>query len=477
MTARARAWSVTAAAVLLGGLAVLRASSAPPWPDDWDGIGFVASITRFDMDHFAPHAPGYPVYVALLRVAARLAHDPIAAANLVAVASGVVAVALTWLAARRAIDPSRAWWVAFAVASAPLVWRASTAIGSEAPALMLAALGALGLTLTGTPGALAVGAAAGLGLGTRLSWAPIYVGLLVLAPRAFRLRALAVALVACLAWAVPLAVIVGPTHLLALLRTHGEGHWTRWGGTALRDPGVRRVAYLARDLFVDGMGAGTDGLGLAIAVVGLALAKLGYDEWRASGFPHVRLVAIALGPYLAWIAVAQNVRQQPRHALPLVVALAVLAALAATSATRARTVGMLFFTLVAIRTFSDASERRDVPPAGAQLAERVAAMPDRDRVLVLGGPSVRFFELTDRPAQALTVGTLGDASLALGRMSSLPGRVLVTGEVEGRDRSPYPLTPFATLCRPPRLDRRAPCLAVFEWHPPFLDRAGAHAPP
>ena len=209
----------------------------------------------------------------------------------------------------------------------------------------------------------------------------------------------------------------------------------------------------------------------------MALVKLGYDAWRAAGFPHVRLVSIALGPYLAWIAVAQNVRQQPRHALPIVVALAVLAALAATSATRARTVGMLFFTLVALRTFSDASERRDVAPAGAQLAERVAALPDRDRVLVLGGPSARYFELTDRPTQALTIGTLGDASLALGRMPSLPGRVLVTGEVEGRDRSPYPLTPFATLCRPPRIDRRAPCLAVFEWHPPFLERPGAPLPP
>ena len=48
-------------------LLLLLAVSAPPWPDDWDGLGFLASIKKFDMDHFAPHPPGYPVYVALLR--------------------------------------------------------------------------------------------------------------------------------------------------------------------------------------------------------------------------------------------------------------------------------------------------------------------------------------------------------------------------------------------------------------------------
>ena len=46
------------------------------------------SITRFDLDHFVPHPPGYPVYVVLLRLAAIVKRDPIAAANVVSVASG-----------------------------------------------------------------------------------------------------------------------------------------------------------------------------------------------------------------------------------------------------------------------------------------------------------------------------------------------------------------------------------------------------
>jgi hypothetical protein len=452
-----RAFAIAALAALV----LLRAWSAPPWPDDWDGVGFALSIRSFDMDHFAPHAPGYPVYVAMLRIAALVVRDPVDAANAVAVTSGAVAVALAWAAARRAIDPSRAWWVAVAVAITPRVWRSSTAIGSEAPALAFAALVAYGLTRTGWPAAIAIGAGIGLGLGVRLSWAPLFAGMFLLAPRAVRLRAIGVAAVLALAWIAPLVAIVGPRHLVPLLQTHGEGHMTRWGGTALSDPGLARIAFLARDLVIDGLGAGSDNLGLAVGVVGLGLAKLGFDAWKEADFAHTKLVATALGPYLVWITIAQNLRQQPRHALPLVVALAVILALAATSATRARTVGVIFFFIVGVRTLSDAAVRHDTPPAGAQLVEKVRALPDPSRVAVFGGPSARMFELTDLHDQAFTVGTIGDATMALGRMRSLPTRVLVTSEVEGR--ASVRTTPFATLCRPERLDRRAPCLTVYEW--------------
>ena len=105
----------TVATASLAALAVLRCASTPPWPDDWDAIGFLASMKRFDMDHFAPHAPGYPVYVALLRAASRLLRDPMLSASAVAVVSGLAAVVLLGMAARRAFGWAarrgwRAWW-------------------------------------------------------------------------------------------------------------------------------------------------------------------------------------------------------------------------------------------------------------------------------------------------------------------------------------------------------------------------------
>jgi hypothetical protein len=84
---------------------------------------------------------------------------------------------------------------------------------------------------------------------------------------------------------------------------------------------------------------------------------------------------------------------------------------------------------------------------------------------VFGGPSARFFELAAHPGvDAMTVGSLGDARLALGRLPSLPSRVLVTSELEGVASSTE-VEKLETLCRPARIDRRAPCLDVYEWRP------------
>ena len=86
MTATGRAPLLLAACAYAGALA----TSAPAWPDDWDGVGFVESVDRFDMSRFRPHAPGYPVYVAMLRVAHVAVRSPMASCVVVAVVSGVV---------------------------------------------------------------------------------------------------------------------------------------------------------------------------------------------------------------------------------------------------------------------------------------------------------------------------------------------------------------------------------------------------
>jgi hypothetical protein len=456
------------AIVIVLGLALLRIASVPPWPDDWDGIGFVESIGRFDLDHFAPHPPGYPVYVLILRGAALVFRDPITAANAVAIASGLAASVLLVVAARRALGSwgSAAWFGAFTTL-APLAWRTGTAIGSEGPALAFAAAALATATVSGRRAGWGLGIAVGLGLGVRLSWAPLYLALLLLADRTQRVRAASVAVGTTLAWALPFGWIVGPSHLAQLVLTHAGGHFHTWGGTTLSEPGPRRLAYLARDVLVDGVGVDRDPLGIAIALSAFVLLALGFREWQKRGTPHPRLVLLLL-PYLVWIALGQNLRQQPRHALPIVVALAGAFALAAASSRRARVVGGVLLGLVAIRTASDAAARRMVPPPGAQLVEFVAALPDSARVGVFAGPSARFFELRTPGPLAMTVGTLGDARLAVGRLSSLPSRLIVTSELERLDSSGERLVPLATFCRPERIDRRAPCLEAFDWQARFL---------
>jgi hypothetical protein len=449
--------------------------SAPRWPDDWDGVGFVESVTDFDLAAFRPHPPGYPVYVALLRVAAFFVRDGWRACVTVAVASGGAAVAFAWASLRRVAGEREAWVGATLLAVAPLTWRVCSGVGSEAPALAcaLACGWALAQRRDSWRSAIALGVAAGIGLGVRLSWAPLFVALLAMAPSRLRGRAIAVASGACLAWALPLVALVGPARLYALCAAHFAGHAERWGGTVLTAPGLVRFRWLGRDLFVDGLGLALDPLGIAMALL-LALAfGVAFREWRTARWLHWEAALVASVPYAVWVFLGQNLRDQPRHVLPLVVLVCAALAFAARNA-RAQALLVALSVLVAFRSGLDAWSRRSVPPAGQQLVDLARAQPSPERLAVFGVASVRFFETTELSKQAFVANGLGDAEMALTRVDRLPSRVWVTSEVGGLASSRWPVTYLATLCRPARIDRRAPCLDVYEWKPGFLPKDDSH---
>jgi hypothetical protein len=448
-------------------------TASPPWPDDWDGLGFLASIKHFDLDAFAPHPPGYPVYVALLKIASlafpSTPSGAVAAASLVASLSGAATVALLATALRAAgARVSVSALLGMAVVATPLGFHCLSVVGSEAPALALASLCAYGLAGRSS---VALGVGVGLGLGVRVSWAPLFLPMLLIAPRELRARAWLVAFASTLAWAAPFVVEVGPAHLVHLLAAHVAGHATRWGGTVLTEP--TRIQFLARDLFVDGLGADEDPLGIAIGVVLLFALVLGLVAWKNAGWERARPVATVFVPYLVWIAVGQNLREQPRHALPLIALLAVGLAAAAIANRSSRLACIILFGLMVLRTATDAGERRRIPPAGAAIVEYVRSLlgepPDPSRALVFGGASVRFFEGTELASSARGAESMADVGLALGRVRVVPPQLFVTTEVA--DTEP-PLVPpssvksVVTFCRPPRLDRKRPCVNLVE-----IDRA------
>lgn len=456
------------AALAAGGalVALAYALAATPWPDDWDGVGFVLSMRRFDLDQFAPHPPGYPVYVALLRASAAAFGPTVAAADAVAVASGAATALLVASAALRRFGARAAAAVLVAIAVTPLAARAATGVGSEAPALALAALVVYGLARLARPedrlGAALVGVGVGLGLGVRLSWAPLFLAAFAAIPAGARRRAAAWAAAATLAWAIPLAAIVGPAHLVALLRVHAHGHFHTWGGTG-GSLGAR-AALFARGIFVDGLGVDATALGVAIALAGAALLIVSARRSTAVARARVGRAALLFAPYAAWVYLGQNVAEQPRHLLPLVAALAVGLGIAATTSRAASMVGAALAVLVAARAGADAFARRTVPPGGEAFVADVDALAARAAgdVVGFGGRSARFFALSPTPDRGRTVASLGDVRLAIGRMPRPPARVLVTDELAGLDRTSLPLVPHATHCRPERLDRRRPCLVVYE---------------
>jgi hypothetical protein len=263
-------------------------------------------------------------------------------------------------------------------------------------------------------------------------------------------------------------LVVGPARLEASYATQMAGHAGRWGGTVLTEPGLARVGWLARDLLRDGLGVEADVLGVTIAVLLGTTAAIGARDWIRLGAPGGRAVLVLSAPYAAWIAVGQNLRDQPRHVLPLVVLAGVAAgALATRSRLKAVLAGALVLAM-AVRTAGDARARRMIPPAGQQLVELARAQAQPGRLAVFGAASVRFFEPTELQAIARPARTLGDVGLELTRYDALPSTVWVTSELEGLAASRWPMTPVATLCRPARLDRRLPCLDVLSWRAPFL---------
>jgi hypothetical protein len=462
--------------MVLGAYALLLGASAPPWPDDWDGVGFVQSVGDFDLARFHPHAPGYPVYVALLRAAFLVVRDPMRACIVVAACSGAVTIGLVWDATRGLAGLWAAYAVAALVAVLPIVWHACSGVGSEAPALACAAACAWGLVTQRTAGAgrwvhaIVLGLGVGLGLGVRLSWAPLYLGALALAAHGQRARVWGVAVAGFATWAVPLVALVGWSQLVELGGSHLLGHFEHWGGTMATQPGGVRLEWLVRDVFVDGFGVGTDLLGLAIGVTVAAGLVMALVAWGASGWPDWRPALVVAAPYVVWIAVGQNLRDQPRHVLPVVALLAAALALRAARSPGALGVVCTLALLMSVRTAHDALARRSIPPPGQQLVALVEAQAAESRPVVFGTASVRFFELGALAANARTAGSLGDVQVQLGRLDRLPSHVWVTSEVDRSGDPEWPLERVATVCRPPRLDRRAPCLEVDEWRVPYLQR-------
>jgi len=441
--------------LLVGGAALavgaLRLSCRARVPDDYDSIGFVRALDDFDLGKLQPHFPGYPVYVALGKLAhAALPSALDAACAVSALAASATALALWRIA--RALGGDRAAALAVALyAGAAMPWLLGGAALSDGTATAFAALAFAFLCAPARP--LAGGVAIALMLGTRASYWPIAVSFAIVA-WPWRRRALAGAAVALCAWAAPFVALVGPRRLLALGRTHLVGHFTIWGGSIAARPRLGERAYFfARDLGYDGIAPNALLLPIVCVLTMACLARPSRAAWRTA--------AIVAAPYALWAFFAQNVVEQPRHLLPLVVAALVAMALALA---RRPLLGAAAVVAVAAAGAPLAVARARTLPAAAQAAAYVArAWPAGDVVLV-GGRSIRFFDKLPIVRRERT--WLADVYVELERLDVLPPHVLVTSEVEGPPSHRAYLTDGPTFCRDARLDRMQPCLTLREYHLP-----------
>ena len=83
-----RRWQATTLALASLAIGVARWLGRARVPDDYDSIGFTRAIERYDLAALRPHFPGYPVYVALAKLAAAAGLAPLTAATLVSAIAG-----------------------------------------------------------------------------------------------------------------------------------------------------------------------------------------------------------------------------------------------------------------------------------------------------------------------------------------------------------------------------------------------------
>ena len=378
----------------------------PPALEDIDSVNFALGLHDYDPTRHQPHPPGYPVYIALGKVARAAAvtawpglESQKADARALAVWSAVGGAAVILLMApllvllgRLAGEPdlgSRLAPAILVLTASPLFWMSGLRPLSDMPGLA-AAIGAQVVLLWACSsfgsrggwsgpwygpllaGALATGVA--VGVRSQVIWlaGPLLVVTVAWHWRAGAVRAAAVAVAGCalgvLAWAVPMVVASGGVRqYLTALEMMAREDFTNVEMLGA-NPSLRRLALTLLDTFIKPWGHPDLGsIASALAVAGAFVL--------AARRPRLLVWLLVLfGPYFIMHLLLQETFHV-RYGLPLVVpvacAIASLLAMAgprvATVAATALAVASLVVTLPVARVYAEAPL-----PAQAAVAEAIA---------------------------------------------------------------------------------------------------------
>jgi hypothetical protein len=413
------------------------------YDEDIDSLRFALAVEHFDVASLRPHAPFYPVYIALAKVLALFVGSPHEALGLLGALSGALTVVFCALLGREVVG-ARAGWVAGLLALAsPFLWLSSEKCSSDITGTAFVTAGlfcaAKARRAASRELAHALRTTAlivlGLGLGARLSYFPFAIGCLVaIAAEEGRLRAFAARLrdllVGIVVWLVPLIVVAGAGPLVVQTRIQALGHFTRWGGSVLTvSSPTERLYGLVWGAWANVLGgAWPDAprlrwLGAPILVALLVFALRSAFPLRAVARRHPEIVISSL-LYLGWAALGQNIAFKPRHLLPLTPVLVVALARgfeALAEATRASRASLLLVAALALQWLVDGAglARAHAAPSPAASVVRFlrdsrdprpVLSRDLERMIAAAAPGRRVIPARDEEALLLAV----DAEKATG---------------------------------------------------------------
>ncbi|WP_257446439.1 hypothetical protein [Archangium lipolyticum] len=477
-----------ALALLTGAGVAARVLALPRLLPDLDAVNFARSLHGFDLAAQAPHFPGYPVYVAMARLASAAGAQEVVALALPGVVLGAVAIGALGLVLRPYLGVTGALAASALLALLPLPVLFGATPGSDGVGLALLVLAACAVLVgdSSPRAAVLAGVMTGLALGARPSFLPALLGLALVVPRGRRLAAFLGSGLGVGAWLLPMVALTGPADLLRIGSGFLRGHTGEWGGTVAVRPELGwRLENFGFDIVAAGLGLPWPGmggdsailltarfllaLGLAGALVALAraalLGSLSVTERR------VTLLALAFGvPYGAWMFLGQNLLKA-RHALPVVLSLALLVAvgvavLARTSPPRVLLplAGALTVATLGVMLPVALEQGREPSPA-ARLVSHVSRTLPPSGTLLFTGEEARLFEHYVPHYRAGRPATGEQLRREVERVAAAGADVYVTSTAPGVEALAAHLEPVSRFACDRRVRSHAHDIILFHYRP------------
>jgi len=297
---------------------------------EWDDILFARALHKFDIGEQSPHPPGFPVFVALGRIAyAILGNERLALITVNVVFASFLGIALYYFYREVFEDRVIAGAGSLLCCFAPNVWLHSVSPRSDGPALVLgiAALVFAIRSLRSPRSLITAAMIFGLGMGIRVTLLPVVgptltvVCLIHLWRRKWKLVAVAVGTtaIAVLVWYVPLVIHTTWATYQYVMTKHAEFTLANDGIFANTENAVLRYRFTRFAL--DIWGARSIAFWMyGLSAVGI-LSLLFLRKWRALGW-----IFLAFVPFICFIAILNTPLSAPVYSLPYVPFFAGLAA-------------------------------------------------------------------------------------------------------------------------------------------------------
>ncbi|WNG37340.1 hypothetical protein F0U61_29445 [Archangium violaceum] len=475
-------------ALWVGAGVAVRLLALPRLLPDLDAVNFARSLNGFDLAAQAPHFPGYPVYVAMARLASAAGASEVGALALPGLVLGALAIGALGFVLRPYLGEVGALVASALLALLPLPVLFGATPGSDGAGLALLALAACAVLVAGDSVprvAVLAGALVGVTLGARPSFLPALLGLALVVPRGRRLAALVGSGLGVLAWLVPLVFLTGPAQLLRIGSGFLLGHAGKWGGTVAVRPELGwRLENFGFDILAAGLGLpwpGVDGdaVGLRVARLLLALGFAGalgvlvhaaLRRTLTSTERRVALLALAIGvPYGTWMFLGQNLLKA-RHALPVVLALALLVAVGVAVLARAwpsrvlPLAGALTVATAAVMLPVALEQGREPSPA-VRLVSHVSRTLSPSGTLLFTGEEARLFEHYVPHYRAGRPATGEQLRREVERVAAAGADVYVTSTAPGVEALAPHLEPVSRFACDRRVRSHAHDMVLFHYRP------------